>query len=54
MIGNGNVALDVARMLAKHADDLLLDRDPGQRLRRASRPRRSPTCTSSAAAARPR
>ena len=23
MIGNGNVALDVARMLAKHADDLL-------------------------------
>src|SRR4029078_13672982 len=23
VIGNGNVALDVARMLAKHADDLL-------------------------------
>ena len=31
VIGNGNVALDVARMLAKHADDLLLDRHPRQR-----------------------
>ena len=27
VIGNGNVALDVARMLAKHADDLLPHRD---------------------------
>ena len=28
MIGNGNVALDVARMLAKHADDLLVTEIP--------------------------
>jgi len=28
VIGNGNVALDVARMLAKHADDLLLTEIP--------------------------
>lgn len=29
VIGNGNVALDVARMLAKHADDLLPTEIPG-------------------------
>ncbi|WP_221586087.1 FAD-dependent oxidoreductase [Microbacterium sp. G2-8] len=29
MIGNGNVALDAARMLAKHADDLLSTEVPG-------------------------
>ena len=28
MIGNGNVALDVARMLSKHADDLLVTEIP--------------------------
>ena len=28
VIGNGNVALDVARMLAKHADDLLVTEIP--------------------------
>ncbi len=33
VIGNGNVALDVSRMLAKHADDLLLDRSARQRVR---------------------
>ena len=32
VVGNGNVALDVARMLAKHADDLLPTETPGQRL----------------------
>jgi ferredoxin--NADP+ reductase len=29
VIGNGNVALDVARILAKHADDLLVTEIPG-------------------------
>ena len=28
MIGNGNVALDVARMLVKHADELLITEIP--------------------------
>ena len=35
VIGNGNVALDVARMLAKHADDLLVTEIPENVLRRA-------------------
>ena len=53
MIGNGNVALDVSRILAKHAEDLLPTEIPAN-VYEASRSRPSPTCTCSAAAARPR
>ena len=54
VIGNGNVALDVARdaLQARRRPPGL--RNPGQRLRRAEVLARSPTCTSSAAADRPR
>ena len=53
VLGNGNVALDVARVLSKHADDLLVTESPTTSTK-ASRPHPSPTCTSSAAAAPPR
>jgi ferredoxin--NADP+ reductase len=53
VIGNGNVALDVARVLAKHAEDLLVTEIPAN-VQAGWRPRRSPTCTCSVAAAPPR
>ncbi|WP_238694271.1 FAD-dependent oxidoreductase [Nocardioides daphniae] len=51
VIGVGNVALDVARVLAKTADEMLVTDIPS-RSTRASPRRRSPTSTSSRAAAR--
>ena len=53
VIGNGNVALDVSRMLAKHAEDLLPTEIPDNvHAGLAASPSR--TCTCSAAAAPPR
>jgi hypothetical protein len=49
-IGNGNVALDVARMLAKHAEDLLVTEIPAN-VQAGLEASPSPTCTCSAAAA---
>ena len=43
VIGNGNVALDVSRILAKHAEDLLPTEIPAN-VYEASRSRPSPTC----------
>ncbi len=51
VVGVGNVALDVARVLAKTAEEMLVTDIPVQ-VYEASRPSRSPTCTSSPAAAR--
>ena len=53
VIGNGNVALDVARMLVKHADELLVTEIPDN-VYAGLKDRPSRTCTCSAAAARPR
>ena len=49
VVGVGNVALDVSRILAKHADDLLPTEIPDNVYEGLKR-RPSPTCTSSAAA----
>ena len=50
VIGNGNVALDVSRMLAKHAEDLLPTEIPDNVYEGLAASKPSPTCTSSAAA----
>ena len=54
VLGAGNVALDVARILAKHADDLLPTEIPANVYDVPQGLARSPTCTCSRAAARPR
>ena len=51
VIGNGNVALDVVAHARQARRGPAADRDPRQRPRGPRRERRSPTCTSSAAAA---
>ena len=53
VIGNGNVALDVARVLAKHSEGPAARPMSRRTSSRASRRRPSPTCTCSAAAAPP-
>ena len=52
VIGNGNVALDVARILAKHAVDLR-STEIADNVLAGLEASPSPTCTSSAVAARP-
>ena len=54
VVGNGNVALDISRILAKHAEDLLPTEVPHNVYAGLPRPRPSPTCTCSAVAGRRR